>query len=244
MRQEAVAEANTEASLADFLAYFERSLDLLIEMLYATPALLTLSTEMDEFKSQARPWFHSSFCTFRASVILSNRGYYFEAQILHRHLIEILVKLRYFFLHPEKLKTFDSLATKKKARITWKAMFDEVLPGYYDEYSWSMSYVAHGGVGANAYRVTRDASGFGTADAGVAYKEFWAGAFANQTTVFLLGFLRTYQRILADSASSFSPELQKEISDVEALLESAIQSHIQHFGRNNWHDIVEPIWKY
>jgi hypothetical protein len=244
LHQEAVTEADTEGSLAGFLAYFERALDLLIEMLYATPALVSLSTKMDEFRSQAKHWFHSSLYTFRSSVILSSRGYYFEAQILDRPLIEILVKLRYFFLHPERLGTFQSLAAKKKAAIQWKVMFDEVLPGYYGEYSWSMSYVAHGGVGANAYRVTRDASGIGTADTGVTYKEFWAGAFANQSTVFLLGFLRTYQRIFADSISAFSPELRKEISEVEALLESAIQSHIQHFGRNNWHDIVEPIWKY
>ena len=244
LHQEAVTEADTEASLAGFLAYFERALDFLIEMLYATPALVSLSTKMDEFKSQAKHWFHSSLYTFRSSVMLSSRGYYLEAQILDRHLIEILVKLRYFFLHPERLETFQSLAKKKKPTIQWKVMFDEVLLGYYeDEYSWSLSYVAHGGVGANVYRVRRDASGIGTADTGVAYKEFWASAFANQTTVCLLGFIRTYQRIFADSISTFSPQLRRDISEVETSLESAIQSHIQKFGRNRWHDATEPIWK-
>src|SRR5450759_1604010 len=134
--QEAFVEANTEVRLSGFLGYFERSVNLLIEMLYATPVLANLSTGMDGFRSQARLWFHSSLYTFRSSVMLSSRGYYLEAQILDRHLIEILVKLRYFFLHPERLETFQSLAKKKKkSTIQWKVMFDEVLPGYYeDEY--------------------------------------------------------------------------------------------------------------
>jgi uncharacterized protein DUF5677 len=242
--QEIQVEGHTESRLAGFTEYFDRFANILLKLLYATPAVKSAVTDVDQMKSQARHWFHSSIFTFRATVLLSSRGYYLESQILDRSLIEILVKLRYFHKHPDKLVGFQSIAAKRKNGITWKEMFDEVLPGYYvDEYGWSMSYVAHGGVGANVYRTERDAAGNGFGDAGVCYKEFWAGASINQKTVFMLGFLRTYRNIFPEAIGLLSSELRSELSAVEDFLERCVKEHIaSKGGSNDWHKAAEPIW--
>jgi hypothetical protein len=242
--QEAQVEGGTELCLPGFHEYFDRFVNVLLELLYATPPAKTVVIDADAMKSQARHWFHSCIFTFRAAMLLSNRGYYLESQILDRTLIEVLVKLRYFHKHPDKLTEFQSIAARKKNKITWKEMFDQVLPGYYvDEYCWSLSYVAHGGVGANVYRTERDPAGNGFADLGVSYKEFWASASTNQKAVFMLGYLRTYKKIFPESIDLLSPELHAEVFAVEDYLERCVKEHIAGKGRlNDWHRAVDPIW--
>jgi hypothetical protein len=242
--QETEVEDSSESALTGFAEYSNRFLNTLIELLYATPVLQTISSDADAVKSQARHWFHSSIFTFRAAFLLSNRGYYLESQILDRALIELLVKLRYFHKHPNEMKDFQSIATKKKNTISWKKMFEEVMPGYYaDEYSWSLSYVAHGGVGANAYRMKRDHEDNRFADLGVSYKEFWAGASINQKTAFMLGYLRTYRKIFPELVDFLNPELRTELSAVEDFLEKSLKEHIaRKGGPNEWHQSVHAIW--
>lgn len=242
--QEIEVEHCSELALTGFAEFSERFLNMLLELLYATPTVQTILSDADAMRSQARHWFHSSIFTFRAAFLLSNRGYYLESQILDRALIELLVKLRYFHKHPDEMEGFQSIATKKKATITWKKMFEEVLPGYYaDEYSWSLSYVAHGGVGANAYRMEKDHAGNRSADLGVSYKELWAGASINQKTAFMLGYLRTYLKIFPEVVDSLNPGLRAELSAVEDFLERSLKEHIAlKGGPNEWHQSVDGIW--
>jgi len=241
--QEVQVEDHTESRLAGFAEYFDRFVNILIELLYATPAAKSPVTDVDSMKVQARHWFHSSALTFRSAVMLSNRGYYLESQILDRSLIEILAKVRYFHKHPDKLPGFQSLANKKKNRTTWKEIFNEVLPGYYDEYSWSLSYVAHGGVGANVYRMEKDTAGNRFVSTGLSYKEFWASASANQKNVFMLGYLRTYRKIFPEAIGLLSPALRAELLDVEDFLERCVKEHIAgKSGSNDWHIATEAIW--
>src|SRR5258708_11554890 len=174
--------------------------------------------------------------------MLALAGYYLEAQIIGRHLIEVLVKMRYCHKHRDKLESLSSV-THKVAPVQFKTMFEEVMPGFYDEYKNSLSYPAHGGIGASAYRVQRDPRGNRTLDTGVVYKEFWATAFVNQENVFLLGYLRTYRKLFPELDTALSTVEKQELQDVEAALENAVTQHVQFKGgENSWHKAAFFIW--
>ena len=240
--QELNVEQTTLQHLGKFFELHARAIDCLIRMVYWIPA--TDSSEVGKYKAQARLWLHSATHSFRAEQKLALSGYYLEAEIIGRHLVEVLAKMRYFHAHPEKLDAFNLLTTGKPAPVSFKTMFDEVMPGYYEEYKFTLSYPAHGGSGASAYRIQRDLSGNRTLDTGVAYKEFWATAFINWQNVLLLGYLRTYKRLFPELISDLSASEQQELNEVEAALEAAIKSHVEFKGgENSWHQATLAIWK-
>lgn len=177
--QEITVEAKTADSIHGFITLSERTLNLFIELMYVDPAIKDPGTDEGALKSAVCHWMYMGIFTFRASILLMTLGYYFEAHLLNRSLVEVLAKMMYFHRHPDKLKNFESLAEKKKASITFKTMFDEVLPGYYDDYSWMFSYVAHGGIGARIFKIKQDSEGNRAPDTGVAYDETLAGLVLN-----------------------------------------------------------------
>jgi hypothetical protein len=243
-KQEIDVEVKTADSLNGFLELSERTLNLFIELVYVDPAIEDVESDVGALKSAARHWLYMSIFTFRASILLMSTGYYFEAHLLNRSLVEVLAKMMYFHTHPDKWKNFESLAAKKKASITFKAMFDEVLPGYYDEYSWMFSYVAHGGVGARIFKIKHDSAGKRTPDTGVTYDETLAGLVLNHINMFLLGFLRIFASILPEVVQKLPDDRKKEFEDVQMLLETGVHEHIKlKGGENEWHQVTRPIWK-
>lgn len=62
--------------------------------------------------------------------------------------------------------------------------------------------------------------------------------------MFLLGFLRIYERVLPEVVKNLTKDLEKELRDVDALLETAIREHIKlQGGENEWHQTTKPIWE-
>lgn len=237
--QEQAVFAETTSALSGFFDYSPRALNLLIELMYAAPRDQHVSPARDAYSAQCIHWFYSALYTFNAATRLMSLGYYFEGQVLLRTLVEILVKLRYFDKHPEEVDELPSLAAGKKGSITWRRMFDDVWPGYYDEYS-NLSYEAHGGVGANVYKLEHDANGGRALIMGLKYSEFWASAFINQVTPLLLGYLRAFVTIFG--TDWLTEELHREYAFCVKTLTEAIRAHIERYGRNDWHDRVEPMW--
>jgi hypothetical protein len=241
--QEMEVEETSRQLLGRCFELHERAMNALTRMIYWIPAADPLTDE-GKVRIQARMWLHSAIHSFRSSQKLVMAGYYLEADIIGRHLIEVLVKMRYCHKRPDKLESLSSLV-QKTAPIQFKTMFEEEMPGFYDEYKQSLSYPAHGGVGASAYRTQRDSSGNRTLDTGVVYKEFWATAFVNRENIFLLGYLRTYHRIFPELMAALPASEQQELNEVEVALEKAVQQHVTYAGgENSWHKATFSIWNF
>jgi len=182
--------------------------------------------------------------TFRACVLLLSRGYYFEASLLNRNLIEVLVKMRYFLNHKEELKKCENVELLKagKTKMNFKKMFDEVFPGFYREYRMS-SHIAHGGIGARLMKIKYNTPTDIKADTGVVYNEWRATSIVNTFVVYFLGYLRFYKKLFPDVTDELSPDIKQNLIDVDGWFEKCIQEHIQlKGGENEWHQAVKPIW--
>jgi len=91
----------------------------------------------------------------RAIYILWLKGYYLEAIIVFRQILEGLPTLRYFHKYPEKIKKHIE-GTK---RVPFSTIFNEFSPDFYKNwYGKTFSALAHGGLIANLLRFKRSLS--------------------------------------------------------------------------------------
>ena len=69
---------------------------------------------------------------FRACYLLYERGYYLNAIIIFRNLLECFIQCRYAFNHKDRAGAIWSgqkvTINSKKRKITFKEMFDEITP--------------------------------------------------------------------------------------------------------------------
>ena len=80
------------------------------------------------------------------------KGYYLEAMIVYRHILEGMVSLRYFYNHKDKIKAHLGITAPRK-RVTFHTMFEEIATGFYKLYYGKIfSDIAHGGPSASLFR--------------------------------------------------------------------------------------------
>ena len=244
LEQEEEVEAFTTTRLSGFFEYVRRALDLFIQLAYHRADIADLNTDHNRFKSAAQHWWYLGIYTFEAATLLMRRGLYLESQILHRNLVEVLGKLRYFDKHPEQLFPHESSSGPSRQKIKWKTIFDEVFPGFYDQYRRVYCRAAHGGIGVSAYKAERVTPDNRNWDAGVIYKEFWASSVMNQTVLLLLGYIGAYRIIFADHIAVLPQAVRSELDAVEHWLQQGIEAHVKlHGGENEWHRATRAIWK-
>lgn len=248
-RQEVSVREATHQRLAGFCDYFDDSINLLIRLYYRFPKIENVESPEGGYLSQLGYWFYMTTFSFRAAFLLMENGYYLEANTICRSLIETYVKMRYFAVHQDALKTFErpSVNSKKRPSITFKTMFDEVLPGYYDaHYRWMLSHMAHGGAGSMLFKA--DISGGPKnikADQGVVFSEKWASFIMNNLTCFIFGYLRLYKHQFADDWDEMDKNILAEFQRLEVILEKAFNEHIKlKGGENEWHKTSRPIWDF
>ena len=137
------------------------------------PLALNVLTQLNYFKGNA-PDIHTnegsfySYCghqylhspySFRACYMLWERSYYLESAIILRLILERFIQIRYLYRHQDLVNIVWSGAKKKgvKAKkITFKDMFEDIVPGYYDKwYGPILSGFAHSKLAANYFRIER-----------------------------------------------------------------------------------------
>ncbi len=116
----------------------------IIEVLLSIPQLLVRKDRDTELREHAY-YFSTQYLqtpfTVRCVYDCFEKGYFLEALILMRHLLEAFVQMRYFRRH---LNQLDAHITSDK-RISFKRMFDEFVPGFYSKYyGKQVSEAAHG----------------------------------------------------------------------------------------------------
>ena len=245
-QQELEVQNLTHNKLNGFCNYFNRAIDLLIKLYYRIPKIQDVNTLEGAYLCQASYWFYMPIFTFRACYILIEGGYYYEAHILCRNLIEVFVKMRYFEKHKDELQTFDQPHKGKRPSILLKTMFDEVLPGYYDtQYRSILAHIAHGGVGALLFKVDVKSPTETFADTGVVFHEKYASLVMNNISNFIFGYIRFYKYLYPEVIKTLDVRMLQEIVDVEKILEAGFEEHVVlKGGENDWHKVSRQIWNF
>ncbi len=97
--------------------------------------------------------------TLRAIYDLWIKGYYLEAIVVFRQMLEGLAILRYFYKYPDKTKTH-FMATRSKDRVNFSDMFNEFSPDFYKRwYGETFSQMAHGGIATKLFREKYSSTG-------------------------------------------------------------------------------------
>lgn len=246
LNQESGVEKETQYKLKGFYDKAMEGINLLISLQYLMPMRKDDLTDEDRYFSYVHSWFYMSIFTFRSCVLLLSRGYYFEASLLNRNLVEVLVKMRYFLNHKEKLKEFENIEALQtgKPKMNFRLMFDEVFPGFYEKYRLE-SHVAHGGIGARLMKIKYHSATHAEVDQGVVYNEWRAGSIVNSFGVYFLGYIRLYKKLYPQIIISLPPEASTEFFSIEAWFIKMIQDHIKlKGGENDWHRAIKSIWDF
>lgn len=247
--QEGQVRDTTSQRLAGFSAYFDEGINLMIGLKYRIPKIETIDPAEKEYLTHFDYSFLVSTFTFRACFLLFQSGYYLEAHILSRNLIEVLVKLRYYEKHKDvfhkEVLNSAKVETRNKPRVQFKKMFDEVLPGYYEvDYKWILSDAAHGGVSSWLFKNEIKSATDVKPHTGVFFHEDWASLVANHLSVFMLGYIRFYKHIYPKVIENLDSIKKQEFDAVEAKLLENFESHIKlKKGENRWHKVARNIFE-
>jgi len=246
--QELEVQDATQERLNHVVQEQRDAIDILIRFLYRLPINKAVESVKDEYQSMAFYWFYMSIFTFKSVLVLVERGYYHEANILSRNLIEVLVKMRYFEKYPDQLteenRNNSKPETRGKRYIKFKTMFDKILPGYYERYKWMLSNPAHGGTGAILFKFDIKSATDIEADKGVVYNENQATCILNSLNVYLLGYIRFYKYLYPGVIDNFSEDLKSQLATVEATLLRRFESHIElKGGENDWHVDARKVFE-
>ncbi len=238
--QELEVQATTHQRLNHVIQEQRDAIDLLSSLLYKWPKNDGGESPEGQYQSRVFYWFYMSIYTFKAALGLVERGYYHEANILERNLVEVFVKMRYFEKHPDKLaeenKNDSKPETRGKGYVKFKVMFDEILPGYYERYKWMLSNPAHGGVGAMIFKINAKSATDIEADQGVVYNEDQATRVLNGLNVYLLGYIRFYKYLYPVVIEDLLADQRSRFASVEATLLERFESHVVlKGGENDWH---------
>jgi hypothetical protein len=140
LASEAQTVAETKQQVPGVVGTYPR----IIEMLLMLPQFMDRSRP-DLDRAESTFYFYSHYMQAHATATCTYRcfeaGYYLEATILTRHLVEAFIQMRYLKNHLDLLE--DHVIGKE--RVSFRKMFDAFSPGYYkDYYAQFLSEATHG----------------------------------------------------------------------------------------------------
>jgi len=182
--------------------------------------------------------------TLRACYLLWMRGYYLEASQLLRSILEVLVKMRYLRKYPKKVEAVWLNKKFKGNRISIKAIFDNVIPGYYEMYYGKLlSGFVHGGSAALIFKVElTNPETPAKVDWGLVYKENYASYVLNQLIAYIHSYLKFFPVALPNSFASLDTSVKKELDQSRSWCLECIESHKkEHPSSVKWYHQLEPL---
>jgi hypothetical protein len=191
-------------------------------------------------------WCYTQYCAVGHSAAslfdLWQRGFYVEATVLLRRVLEVFIQVRYFHGHRSELRPHLTSKTRKE-RVLFKTMFETFAPGYYHHhYGEMLSGVAHGGLPSTTMRLDLSKGQQATVIPDTTYNERLATWVLNQLTPVLFGLLKLFPEFfpqysdLVDTESS-----QARIASLQRLSE-VMSSHRQGQRQSApWYESIEKL---
>ncbi len=165
------------------------------------------------------------------------KGYYLEAVLIYRHILEGIVSLRYFYSHKDKLKAHLGIITPRK-RVRFHTMFEEIVPGFYERYYGRIfSDIAHGGPSTIAFRAKYSSPTNGDIIMGCEFNLNHSRFVSRSTMLVSYGYL--------NYISVFFPSIMSKINLVMSKRIQEMSKHIEDKYLNQPKDdfakIISPL---
>ena len=243
LESEAATQIKTVSQVYGFMENFPKIEDALLCLHYFLGPKPDPESADGAFHSWA---YHRYFClpyTVRGIYILWERGLYNEASILLRGLWEVLAQLLWFSTHKDQLN--DHLTGKR--RISFKAIFNNIAPGFYDLwYGKILSGMVHGGIAASFPRFKYTPPSEAEWTYGCEYDDKAAAFVINQLIDCLHGYLAHLRQFFPVVTFPDAGDYQPRIAEVQAWLVRGIFAQLRTNPKSaHWYDIIGPLigWK-
>lgn len=158
--------------------------------------------------------------SLRAIHSLWIKGYYLEAIVVYRQILETLVTLRYFHKYPDQTKKH-FMATRFKDRVRYSEMFEEIAPGFYKRwYGDTYAHMAHGGISTKLFREKDSSTGQREVLMGCEFNLEKSNFVTNSTILISYGYLNYMNIFLPSITSKISPTMKNRIQDISAHIKN------------------------
>ena len=219
LETESETTINSHSKHPSWFEYYDKIINCLFQVAYFVGKEENIESDNGYFLTFA----HSHILQFpysvRAISILLERGYYLESAQIVRHLLEVLVQLRYFDKHRTKLNKY----VIKETKITLKTMFDEFNPNLYSKMYYALSEATHGGFGSTIYRTQYKSANDGVTIMGSIYNEMFSNYILNQLIPLIYCLLNYYPYFFIHykelGPESIENNRKKVLSELKTMME-------------------------
>ncbi len=222
-----------------------RVLNVLLQLNYFKGRAPDIKTDEGNFHSYCgHQYLHSPY-SFRGCYILWERGYYLEAAIIFRVILERFIQIRHVYKHKNLVTVvWSSIKHKtiKPNRVTFKTMFNDITPGYYDKwYGGMLSGFAHSKVAANYFRIRRSSPTDAKVNMIPSFDE--RGTLViNHMIPLLFGYLRFFPIFFPSGFKSISCDLLKEYDSSISYLQVFMTGFKKRFPKSlSWYEHIDKI---
>lgn len=245
-RIEVETEEYSHANMKGVKEYFPLVLDTFFQIMYFT-GKKDGGTEDGDFHLYCWNQYYHAGYSLRATFLLYEKGYYLEANIILRRLLEILIKMRFLENHKDLTmcvwtdkKSFIKDGSKKPRIID---MFEEVAPDLYREfYGLLLSGFTHGGIGSGFGKIDYKAPGGIEVALGPVWNEDSATFYINTFTMVTLGYLKYFPLAFSESFQNVDADLLAQYEKSKDWLSSSLESHKLKYPHSApWHEAMAPI---
>jgi len=225
----------TQNILEGVYTSFPNIIDVFFKLPYFFGELEHPDTDRGLYQSVCATHYFQAPYTFWTLYNLYEQGYYLEATILYRHLIEAFIQIKYFDKYSKKL-------IKQIKRKNFKVMFDEFAPGYYENYYNILCDAAHGGLFKDFCRFERKSTSVARTRMGCEFNAFIATFLINQSIALLFGYLNIFDKIYPKNTLKSEPTVHSTLNEAKGWLVSAMESHKKEYPKTlNWYKHMGKI---
>lgn len=183
--------------------------------------------------------------TFKAAYNLIHEGYYTEAAILMRNIVETFVKIKFLALKSD-VKFINSAFAghydkNNKNKVDYKTQFDLVSPGLY-EYYRHLCDIAHGALASFYLKTTLKDYKF-ELDHGVIFKTKASSFIINQFLVYLLAHLEYMLVIYPEIKQNMPKNFAEKYNSVKKNLWIHMKELSEQTKTKRWYLAIEKLVK-
>lgn len=239
---EQCTQATTRRELHGIHQHVPQVLDSLFKLAHFYGAIEPPETDRGAVQSFVWDGYITAPYTAATLYSLYETGNYLEASILLRHLLELLLQMRFLSKHPEKARRH--LIGEK--RVSFKKMLEELSSGsgdfYERHYGNLLCGFAHGGFVKSAFRVKRTSAKDGVVVMGNQYDQKSACYVGNQLVAMLFGFLRGFEEFFPKNRLSDDGEVRRSVDESKSWLVTCMEAHKKKDPRSHeWYRHMDRI---